>query len=121
MGAFGFSTWIDVTRQIAGVFMVFNQLGNVFDGVQNLQATVRTVVDSTPCHHPPSLSIQSAGAATNLVTLHGARGRSYALESSATLTVWTNLFDLPDTKGLWQIPLPKTTGPGQFIRTKRLP
>jgi hypothetical protein len=32
--------------------MVFNQLGNVFDGVQNLQATVRTVVDSTPCHLP---------------------------------------------------------------------
>jgi len=120
-GAFGFAPWIDVTRQIAGVFMVVNQMDNVFAGVQEIKASVRAAVDSTPCYHPPWLSIQSAGATTNLVTLHGARGRRYAMESSANLTVWTNWFDLPGTNGLWQIPVPSPNGPGQFIRARLLP
>jgi serine-type D-Ala-D-Ala carboxypeptidase/endopeptidase len=120
-GAFGFTPWIDVTRQIAGVFMVFNLMENVFIGVEEVKATLRTAIDSTPCSHPPQMSIQSAGTTTNLVTLHGARGRGYALESSANLATWTNLFDLPDTNGLWQIPLPTTNSQIQFIRAKVLP
>jgi CubicO group peptidase (beta-lactamase class C family) len=120
-GAFGFVPWIDNTRQVAGVFMVVNQLGNVFDGVQDIQAAVRTVVDSTPCSNPSWLNIQPAGATTNLVTLHGARGHSYALESSPNLTTWTNLLDLPGTNGLWQIPLPTANGPRQFLRARVRP
>jgi hypothetical protein len=75
--------------------MVVNLMENVFPGVQQIKAAVRTAVDTTPCHHPPHLSIQSAGATTNLVTLHGARGRSYALESSGDLTTWTNYLICP--------------------------
>ncbi len=108
-GAFGFAPWIDVARNVAGVFMVVNLMENVFDGVQNIKASVDNAVDSTPCNNPPLLGIQSAGAATNLVTLHGARGRSYALESSPNLTVWSNFFTLPGTNGFWQIPLPPLT------------
>ena len=120
-GTFGFAPWIDVTRQIAGVFMVVNLMENVFAGVQTIQAAVRTAVDTTPCSNPPWLDLQSAGATSNLVTLHGARGHSYALESSANLTAWTHLFEPPGTNGLWQIPLPNTNGPGQFIRARLLP
>jgi len=120
-GAFGFAPWIDVTRNVAGVFMVVNLMENVFDGVQNIKASVNTAVDSTPCNNPPLLGIQSAGATTNLVTLHGARGHSYELESSTNLTVWANLFPLPGTNGFWQISLPAANNPHQFIRAKVLP
>ena len=120
-GAFGFAPWIDVTRNVAGVFMVVNLMENVFDGVQNIKASVNTAVDSTPCNNPPLLGIQSAGATTNLVTLHGARGHSYELESSTNLTVWANLFPLPGTNGFWQISLPAANNPYQFIRAKVLP
>lgn len=120
-GAFGFAPWIDTQRNVAGVFMVVNLMQNVFPGVQQIKAAVRTAVDTTPCHHPPHLAIQPAGAHTNLVTLHGARGRSYALESSGDLTMWTNLFDLPGTNGLWEIPLTTTNAPRQFLRAKVLP
>lgn len=65
--------------------------------------------------------IQPAGANANLVTLHGARGRSDTLESSADLTTWTNLFDLPGTNGLWRIPLADANAPRQFLRARVLP
>lgn len=120
-GAFGFAPWIDLDRNVAGVFMVVNLMENVFPGVQQIKAAVRTAVDNTPCNHPPHLTIQPAGANTNLVTLHGARGRSYALESSGDLATWTNLFDLPGTNGLWEIPLAATNTPRQFLRAKVLP
>jgi CubicO group peptidase (beta-lactamase class C family) len=120
-GAFGFAPWIDTQRNVAGVFMVVNLMENVFPGVQQIKAAVRTAVDNTPCHHPPHLAIQPAGANTNLVTLHGARGRSYTLESSGDLATWTNLFDLPGTNGLWEIPLATTNAPRQFLRAKVLP
>ncbi len=120
-GAFGFAPWIDTQRNLAGVFMVVNLMQNVFAGVLEIKAAVRTAVDTTPCAHPPQLSIQSTGAHTNLITLHGARGRSYALESSAGLSGWTNLFDLPGTNGFWEIPLASTNGPRQFFRARVLP
>jgi len=120
-GAFGFAPWIDLDRNVAGVFMVVNLMENVFPGVQQIKAAVRTAVDSTPCNHPPQLGIQNTGANTNLVTLLGARGRSYALESSPNLATWTNLFDLPGTNGLWKIPLSTTNSPRQFLRARVLP
>lgn len=120
-GAFGFAPWIDLDRNVAGVFMVVNLMENVFPGVQQIKAAVRTAVDNTPCHHPPYLAIQPAGANTNLVTLHGSRGRSYTLESSGNLTTWTNLFDLPGTNGLWEISLTTTNAPRQFLRARVLP
>ena len=120
-GAFGFAPWIDLDRNVAGVFMVVNLMENVFSGVQQIKAAVRTAVDNTPCHHPPYLQIQPAGANTNLVTLHGARGRSYSLESSGDLASWTNLFDLPGTNGWWQIPFASTNAPRQFLRARVLP
>lgn len=120
-GAFGFAPWIDLDRNVAGVFMVVNLMENVFPGVQQIKAAVRTAVDNTPCNHPPHLAIQPAGAHTNLVTLHGARGRRYALESSGDLTTWTNLFDLPGTNGVWEIPLAVTNAPRQFLRANALP
>jgi len=120
-GAFGFAPWIDLDRNVAGVFMVVNLMENVFPGVQQIKAAVRTAVDTTPCDHPPHLAIQPVGPNTNLVTLHGARGRSYALESSDNLTTWTNLFDLPGTNGLLEIPLTTTNAPRQFLRAKVLP
>jgi CubicO group peptidase (beta-lactamase class C family) len=120
-GAFGFAPWIDLDRNVAGVFMVVNLMENVFPGVQQIKAAVRTVVDNTPCLHPPQLSIRPASANTNLATLHGARGRRYALESSGDLTTWTNLFDLPGTNGFWEIPLVTTNAPRQFLRVRVLP
>jgi CubicO group peptidase (beta-lactamase class C family) len=120
-GAFGFAPWIDTQRNVAGVFMVVNLMENVFPGVQQIKAAVRTAADTTPCHHPPHLAIQSAGANTNLITLHGARGRRYTLESSGDLTTWTNPFDLPGTNGFWEIPLATTNAPRQFLRAKVLP
>ena len=119
-GAFGFAPWIDSTRQVAGVFMVVNLMENVFDGVQEIKAAVRTAVDSTPCSHPPWLNIASVSANTNLVTLHGARGHSYVLESAANLTTWTNLLALPGTNGFWQIPLTNTNNPRLFLRARLL-
>jgi serine-type D-Ala-D-Ala carboxypeptidase/endopeptidase len=120
-GAFGFAPWIDLDRNVAGVFMVVNLMENVFPGVQQIKAAVRAAVDNTPCHHPPYLQIQPAGIKTNLVTLHGARGCSYALESSGDLATWTNLFALPGTNGLWEIPLTTTNAPRQFLRARVLP
>lgn len=120
-GAFGFAPWIDLNRNVAGVFMVLNLMENVFDGVQETKAAVRSAVDATPCNNPPWLKIEPANAATNLLTLHGARGRSYVLESSPNLTTWTNFFDLPGTNGLWQISLPTTNSPRQFLRARMLP
>lgn len=120
-GAFGFAPWIDLDRNVAGVFMVVNLMENVFSGVQQIKAAVRTAVDNTPCNHPPYLQIQPAGGSTNLITLHGARGRSYMLESSGDLASWTNLFDLPGTNGWWEIPLPTTNASRQFLRAKVLP
>jgi serine-type D-Ala-D-Ala carboxypeptidase/endopeptidase len=120
-GAFGFAPWIDLDRNVAGVFMVVNLMENVFSGVQQIKAAVRTAVDNTPCHHPPYLQLQPAGGNTNLVTLHGARGRSYALESSGDLATWTNLFDLPGTNGRWEIPLATTNAERQFLRARVLP
>jgi CubicO group peptidase (beta-lactamase class C family) len=120
-GAFGFAPWIDLDRNVAGVFMVVNLMPNVFDGVQQIKAAVRNAVDSTPCNHPPQLSIQSSEAAANLVTLHGARGRSYTLESSGDLTAWTNYLTLPGTNGLWEIPLTTTNSPRRFLRAKVVP
>jgi CubicO group peptidase (beta-lactamase class C family) len=120
-GAFGFAPWIDLDRNVAGVFMVVNLMENVFPGVQQIKAAVRTAVDNTPCNHPPYLHIQPAGGNTNLITLHGARGRSYTLESSGNLTAWTNYLTLPGTNGLWGIPLAATNASHQFLRAKVLP
>ena len=82
---------------------------------------MRTAVDSTPCDHPPRLNLYPAGVNTNLVTLHGARGRSYALESSANLAAWTNYLTLPGTNGLWEIPLSTMNVPSEFFRARVLP
>jgi CubicO group peptidase (beta-lactamase class C family) len=120
-GAFGFAPWIDLQRNVAGVFMVVNLMQNVFPGVQAIKAAVRSAVDTTPCHHPPHLSIQPTSATTNLLTLHGARGRSYVLESSSELTTWTNVLTLAGTNGLWQIPLAATNAPRQFFRARVQP
>jgi len=120
-GAFGFAPWIDLERNVAGVFMIVNLMENVFPGVQQIKAAVRAAVDSTPCVHPPRLQLQPAGATTDRLTLHGARGRSYALESSGDLTTWTSLFDLPGTNGWWEIPLSTTNVPRQFLRARVLP
>jgi CubicO group peptidase (beta-lactamase class C family) len=120
-GAFGFAPWIDTQRNVAGVFMVVNLMENVFPGVQQIKAAVRTAADNTPCRHPPHLAIQPAGATTNLVTLHGARGRSYALESSGDLAAWTNYLTFPGTNGLWEIPLSTTNDARQFFRARVLP
>jgi CubicO group peptidase (beta-lactamase class C family) len=120
-GAFGFAPWIDLDRNVAGVFMVVNLMENVFPGVQQIKTAVRTAVDNTPCNHPPYLQIQPVGATTNLITLHGARGRSYALESSGDLTGWTNYLTLPGTNGLWELSLTITNAPQQFLRAKVLP
>ncbi len=120
-GAFGFAPWIDLDRNVAGVFMVVNLMENVFPGVQQIKAAIRTAVDDTPCHHPPHLAIQPAGANTNLLTLHGARGRSYTLEASGDLVAWTNYLSFPGTNGMWEIPLAATNAPRQFLRAKVLP
>lgn len=120
-GAFGFAPWIDLDRNVAGVFMVVNLMENVFPGVQQIKAAVRDAVDDTPCNHPPYLQIQPAGVNTNLVTLHGARGRSYALESSGDLAAWTNYLTLPGTNGWWEIPFSATNASRQFLRARGLP
>lgn len=101
--------------------MVVNLMQNVFAGVQEIKAAVRTAVDTTPCDHPPQLNIQPAGAHPNLVTHHGARGRSYTLESSAVLNSWTNLLDLPGTNGFWEIPLASTNAAREFYRARVRP
>ena len=100
---------------------VSHSVGEGVRMVEETQSAGRTAVDTTPCHHPPRLALQPAEANTNLVTLHGARGRSCTLENSADLTTWTNLFDLPGTNGLWEIPLAVTNAPRQFLRAKVLP
>lgn len=120
-GAFGFAPWIDLDRNVAGVFMVVNLMENVFPGVQQVKAAVRAAVDNTPCTHPPRLSIQLLNNQTNVVTLHGARGRSYVLESSGALTAWTNYLSLPGTNGLWETSLAATNSPQQFLRARTLP
>lgn len=120
-GAFGFAPWIDLDRHVAGVFMVVNLMENVFPGVQQIKAAVRAAVDNTPCTHPPLLSMQTLNAGTNAVTLHGARGRSYVLESSDMLTTWTSYLSLSGTNGLWEIPLATTNAPRQFFRARMLP
>lgn len=120
-GAFGFAPWIDLDRNVAGVFMVVNLMVNVFPGVQQIKAAVRTAVDNTPCNHPPYLQVQPANGTTNLIILRGARGRSYALESSGNLGTWTNYLTLSGTNGLWQIPLNTTNAAQQFLRAKTPP
>lgn len=45
-GAFGFSPWIDVQRKLVGVFLVRNRLRNVFGTVEQVQKTIREIVDS---------------------------------------------------------------------------
>jgi hypothetical protein len=120
-GAFGFAPWIDLEHNVAGVFMVVNLMNNVFDGVQQIKAAIRTAVDSTPCDHPPRLDLKSAGASTNLLILHGARGRSYTLESSSNLTTWSEMIELTGTNGLWKVPLPLRDEPLQFLRARAVP
>lgn len=44
-GAFGFSPWIDVQRNLVGVFLVRNRLRNVFGTVDQVQKTVREIID----------------------------------------------------------------------------
>jgi hypothetical protein len=78
-------------------------------------------VDNTPCNHPPDLQLQAGNATTNLLTLHGARGRSYELESSGNLATWTNYLTLPGTNGFWEVPMAATNAPRQFLRAKVLP
>jgi CubicO group peptidase (beta-lactamase class C family) len=119
-GAFGFAPWIDLDRNVAGVFMIVNLMENVFPGVQQIKAAVRTVVDSTPCDNPPQLQLQPVNATTNLLTLHGARGHSYTLEGSGDLNAWTNYFTPPGTNGMWEVPLPTWNAPRQFLRAKVL-
>jgi hypothetical protein len=46
-GAFGFAPWVDTQRNVAGVFMVVHLMSNVFPGVQQIKAAVRTAVDTT--------------------------------------------------------------------------
>jgi CubicO group peptidase (beta-lactamase class C family) len=45
-GAFGFSPWIDVRRNLVGVFLVRNRLRNVYGTVEEVQKTFRELVDS---------------------------------------------------------------------------
>ena len=44
-GAFGFTPWIDRKRNLVGVFMVQNQLQNVYLATQQIQRSVREIVD----------------------------------------------------------------------------
>jgi CubicO group peptidase (beta-lactamase class C family) len=120
-GAFGFAPWIDTQRKVAGVFMAVNLMANVFAGVQDIKAAVRTAVDNTPCTHPSQLTIRTDNAGVNFVTLHGACGRSYVLERSGNLTGWTNYLTLPGTNGWWEIPFSTTNGARQFLRARVLP
>lgn len=45
-GVFGFSPWIDVQRNLVGVFLVKNRLRNVYRLVEQVQKVVRDLVDS---------------------------------------------------------------------------
>jgi CubicO group peptidase (beta-lactamase class C family) len=119
-GAFGCAPWVDVERNIAGVFFVFDRYSNVLFGVEEIQAAVRNAIDSTPCTFPPRLEIQPAVAGTNLVTVNGARGHSFRLEISSNLSSWTESLDLPGTNGVWQVLLSATNGPRQFFRARIL-
>ena len=121
IGVFGFSPWIDVRRQAAGVFMVFDNYTNVFSGVENIEAAARNAIDSTPCTSPPRLEIEPAGVGTNVVTINGARGHSYRLEISTNLASWPNSMNLSGTNGVCQVPIPSGNGPQQFFRAKTLP
>jgi uncharacterized protein (TIGR03437 family) len=47
-GGFGFSPWIDKQRNLLGVFMVQNQLPNVYTTVAQIQQKVREIVDACP-------------------------------------------------------------------------
>lgn len=44
-GAFGFSPWIDKQRNLLGIFLVQNQLSNVYATVTQIQQQVRQIVD----------------------------------------------------------------------------
>lgn len=48
-GAFGFSPWIDKRRNLAAVFLVRNELRNVYGMVSQMQGMIRDIVDSAPC------------------------------------------------------------------------
>src|ERR1041385_2966317 len=87
-GKFGCTPWIDVQRNAAGVFLVFDEYSNVVYGVEAIQAAVRDAIDSTPCTVPPRLAIESAGAGTNVVTINAARGHGCRLLLSTNLTSW---------------------------------
>lgn len=120
-GAFGFAPWIDLQRNVAGVFMVVNLMVNVFEGVQEIKAAVRTAVDTTPCEHPPRLTMQPTDAGPPLLTLHGARGRSYALEAFTRSGAWTPLLTVPGTNGTWDLSLSTAESESRFLRAKVLP
>ncbi len=42
----GFSPWIDLQRNLLGVFLVNDSLGNVYDLVNEIQARTRAIVDA---------------------------------------------------------------------------
>jgi CubicO group peptidase (beta-lactamase class C family) len=46
-GEYGFSPWIDLQRNILGVFLVDNQLQNVYGLVAQMQHMIRDIIDST--------------------------------------------------------------------------
>ena len=120
-GAFGCVPWMDVERNLAGVFFVVDRYSNVVFGVEKIQAAVRNAIDSTPCTFPPRLEIQPAAAGMNLVTVNGARGHGFRLEISSNLASWPESLDLPGTDGVWQVLLPATNGPQQFFRARACP
>lgn len=51
-GAFGFSPWLDKKRNLIGVFLVQNQLQNVYSTVAQIQQAVRQAIDA--CANPVS-------------------------------------------------------------------
>lgn len=67
-GAFGFSPWIDKQRNLAAVFLVRNQLRNVYGMVSQMQGMIRHTVDSAPCHSnaPPTVTITAPADGTTV-------------------------------------------------------
>lgn len=66
------------------------------------------------------LQIQPAGVNTNLVMLHDACGRGYALESSSNLATWKNYLTLPGKNGMLEVSVPTTNTTRQFLHVQEV-
>jgi poly(3-hydroxybutyrate) depolymerase/CubicO group peptidase (beta-lactamase class C family) len=70
-GAFGFTPWIDLDKNLCGVFAVQDRLGRIADGVRRLQDQVRAAAES------PAV----AGTTNEVKLRHGGRDRRYLLHA----------------------------------------